>query len=180
MIGLGLGSCQADPPSSGMYQFWHGPVVGLKVSHVWSSYATCLFLEFGVLTRGETYTSLRGNVREFEPSGVWSITSMNSWPAWWLRRNRQVIASCEEWKPLRSHALRLLIGRRLNSLEIDQASKSTRLRFSLGFELETKTDIQRLRHEPHWLMRGPGQGTDNWPHIELGGLGMIHRGSLAK
>jgi hypothetical protein len=50
--------------------------VGLTVGHIWSSYATCLFLQFGHLTPHGTYTDLRGNDREFQPKGVWSITSM--------------------------------------------------------------------------------------------------------
>jgi hypothetical protein len=52
-----------------MYRFWHGPVIGLAVSHVWSSFATCLFMEFGHLTPGGTYTNLKGDVRKFEPRG---------------------------------------------------------------------------------------------------------------
>ena len=168
MIGLGLGSCQADRPSQSMYRFWHGPVVGLTVSHVWSSYATCLFIEFGHLTPGATYTSRTGDVREFESKGLWSITSMESWPAWWLRQNGRVMASFEDCRPRRTYALRLLIGRRLNSLQIDQVSKSTRLTFSLGLVLETKTDIPRLSKRPHWLIRGPDQReNDGWLHIDL-------------
>jgi hypothetical protein len=169
MIGLGLGSCQASLPSQPVYRFWHGPVVGLTGTHVWSSYPTCLFLEFGFLTPGGTSTNLKGDVRELQPTGVWSITSMDNWPAWWLRQNGKVMASFhEEWRPLRVTALRLLVGRRLNSLAIDQTSKSTRLSFSLGLQLETKSDIPGLRHEPHWLMRGPEQGSAGWPHIALG------------
>jgi hypothetical protein len=150
-----------------MHRFWQGPVVGLTVSHIWSSYATCLFIEFGSLTPGGTYSNLKGEIRQFEPKGEWSITSMNSWPAWWLRQNGKVIGSWEDHRLLRVRALRLLIGRRLDALTIDQHSKSTRLTFSLGLELETKMEIQRLRHEPHWLMRGPDQGNDGWPHIVL-------------
>jgi hypothetical protein len=150
-----------------MYRSWHGPIVGLNVSHVWSSYATCLFLEFECLTPGGTYMSLRGEMRQFEPSGTWSMTSMENWPAWWIRQNGRPIGSWVESRPLRARALRLLVGRRLNALEIDQRSKSTRLTFSLGLVLETKTDIQRLRTTPHWLLRGPAQGADHWPHIAL-------------
>jgi|SRR5271170_3658026 len=150
-----------------MYRFWNGPIVGLSVSHIWSSYATCLFMEFGSLTPGGTYADLKGNIRAFEPRGEWFISSMKSWPAWWLRQNGKVMASWRDSRPLRVHALRLLVGRRLDSVEIDPSSRSTRLGFSLGLRLETKTDIQRLRHEPHWLMRGPLQGSDDWPDIVL-------------
>jgi hypothetical protein len=150
------------------------------VSHIWLSYATCLFIEFGHLTPGGTYSNLQGNVRECQPKGEWSITSMHSWPAWKLRQNGRVIASWTQYGPPRLRALRLLIGRRLKSLEIDPASKSTRLAFSLGLELETKTDIHRLRREPHWLMRGPQHGSDNWPHIALGPWSQAPRDSLAE
>jgi hypothetical protein len=167
MIGLGLGSCQADLPSNLMYRFWHAPIVGLTVSHIWSSFATCLFMEFGHLTPGETYTDRSGEVRQRQPEGEWSITSMERWPAWWLRQNGRVIASFEECRPLRSHALRLLVGRRLNALEIDQASKSTRLTFSLGLQLETKTVIQRLHDKAHWMTRGPQQGIGGWSDVAL-------------
>jgi hypothetical protein len=167
MIGLGLGSCQADLPSNSMYRFWHGPVVGLTVSHVWSSYATCLFLEFGDLTLGEPYTNRRGEVRRPEPRGEWGITSMESWPLWWLRQNGKLIGSCDDCRQTRLHRLKLLVGRRLNSLEIDASSKSTRLKFSLGLELTTETEIQRLRSEPHWLMRRPASGTDRWLPVAL-------------
>jgi hypothetical protein len=151
-----------------MYKFWHGPFVGLTVSHVWSSFSTCLFLEFGRLTPGNAYTDRRGQARGYQPKGEWSITSMDSWPAWWLRQRGKVIVSYEEHRPLRLRALRLLIGRRLHTLAIDQPSKATRLTFSLGLELETKTDIQRLGNEPHWRMRGPSEVSNSWPHIALG------------
>src|SRR5579859_4529380 len=59
------------------YRFWCGPIIGFNVTHVWASYATCLFFEFGKLTPGEKYTDRRGQVQTFEPKGVWSITSMD-------------------------------------------------------------------------------------------------------
>jgi len=151
-----------------MYRFWRGPIIGLNVSHVWASFAPCIFLEFGELTSEGTYTDRQGQVQEFEPRGVWSITSMDSWPDWRLRQNGRLIVSCEECRPRRLRALRLLLGRRLNALEIDGRSKSTRLTFSLGLALETRTVIRRLRRAPHWMLRGPSQGDDDWPCIELG------------
>jgi len=168
MIGLGLGSCQASLRHAPKYTFWHGPVIGQRVSHVWSSFATCIFLEFGSLTPGDTYTNRKGQVRQFQPAGEWSMTSMESWSAWRLRRNGTTVASWEDCRPRRTQALHLLIGRRLHLLQIDQSSKSTRLTFSLGLQLETKTDIPELRREPHWLMRGPDQrNEDSWHYIPL-------------
>src|SRR5580704_3868546 len=121
-----------------MYKFWHGPIIGLNVSHVWASYATCLFFDFGELTPAGTYTNRKGEVQELNPRGRWTITSMDSWPGWSLRQNGRPITSWEECRPHRLRALRLLIGRRLNTFAIDQHSKSTRLTFSLGLELETR------------------------------------------
>lgn len=149
-----------------MYRFWHGPVVGLSVSHVWSSFAPCLFLDFGSLTPGGTFTDLKGNVRQHQPHGEWELTSMDAWPAWWLRQNGRVIASWVDCRRARRHALRLLIGRCLNALEIDPSSKSTRLRFSLGLELETKTD-PALRKKAHWLMCRSDQRKGDWPSVVL-------------
>jgi len=150
-----------------MYQSWRGPIVGFTVSHIWSSYATCLSLEFGPLTPGDWFTDRKGNVRQFEPKGVWSITSMESWPAWWLRQNGRVVGSWELSRPRRLHALRLLIGRRLNTFEVDQHSRSTRITFSPGLQLETKTDLRRLRNMAHWLLRGPEYRNDDWSHVAL-------------
>ncbi len=154
-----------------MYTPWHGPVIGLNVSHVWASYSTCLFLEFGELTPIEDMTDRNGKIHQFEPTGIWSMTSMESWPAWWLRQDGRPVGSWLDEPPLRLRALRLLVGRRLNALAIDRRTNSTRLTFSLGMELETRTDIARLAREPHWLLRGPTQGADDWPHIVLRSTG---------
>lgn len=153
ILAISLYKCQNIHLSILMYRFWFGPIVGLTVSHVWSSFASCIFIEFGRLTPGDAYTNRKGEVRRYQPNGEWSITSMESWPAWWLRLNGRVIASWLDSRPVRVRALRLLVGRRLQSWEIDRRSKSTRLTFSLGFELETKTDIHRLRDKPQWLVR---------------------------
>ena len=152
-----------------MYRFWHGPIIGLTLSHLWSSFASCLFLEFGRLTPGDTYADRKGNIRQRQPDGEWSIASMEAWPAWWLRQNGKLIGSWVDCRPVRLRALRRLIGRRLNAFQIDQSTKSTRLSFSLGLELETRTDISRLRNKPHWLLRGPAQGETDWPPIVLTG-----------
>src|SRR5580658_576596 len=96
------------------------------------------------------------------------VRAMDSWPGWRLWQHGRLIARCDEGRPRRLRALRLLLDRRLNALEIDERSKSTRLTFSLGLALETRTDIRRLRRVPHWMLRGSSQGDDDWPSIELG------------
>jgi hypothetical protein len=150
-----------------MYRFWRGPILGPTVSHAWSSYATCLFLEFSRLEEGEKFTDQRGWIRRYQPSGEWTITSMERWPAWKILLSGRALASWTSCRRARLRALRLLVGRRLITVEIDPASNATRLTFTKGVGLETKTDLQRLRREPHWLMRGPTTDPDNWPSIVL-------------
>jgi len=52
-----------------MYRNWRGPIVGQRVTVAWSSYATCLFFEFGRLTPGDWYTDRKGSRRQFRPTG---------------------------------------------------------------------------------------------------------------
>src|SRR5579871_2932956 len=125
-----------------MFRFWRGPIAGQTVSDVWSSRAWCLFFEFGRLTPGETYVDRKGVQRQFSPIGEWSMTSMDSWPAWTLSRRRRVLASSDAHRRVRNRGLRLLVGRRLNTVEIDKRTKSTRLTFSGGIVLETRTTLR--------------------------------------
>jgi hypothetical protein len=150
-----------------MYRFWHGPIIGKKVGKAWSSFRWCLFLEFGTLTPGDFYVDRKGTQRQYRPKGEWSITSMDSWPSWDLFHRHRLIASSLSHHAIRQRAFRLLAGRRLPSLEVDQRSKSTRLHFSFGFELETRTCLPQKRNVRHWLLQGPQHGADDWPHIAL-------------
>lgn len=150
-----------------MYRFWKGPVIGRVVSDAWSSYGGRLFFEFGRLTPGDFYLDRKGIRKQFSPSGEWSITSMDSWPAWTLYSQKRVVATSECCRNRRESSLRLLIGRRLCSFEIDPRSLSTRLKFSLGLSLETQTNLPRLRAVPHWLIRGPRHSENDWPTVIL-------------
>jgi hypothetical protein len=109
-----------DPKGGERFRFWRGTIVGQTVSHVWSSYAWCLFFEFGPLTPGEYFVDRRGGQRQFQPEGEWSITTMESWPSWTLSKQGVLLASSDDRSSVRDHALRRLIGRRLKSLEIDE------------------------------------------------------------
>ena len=153
--------------TSSMFRFWRGFIVGQTVSHVWSSYAWCLFFEFGSLTPGENYVDRKGASRQFSPGGEWSLTTMDSWPSWTLFRNQRVLASSDAHRRVRDPALDLLVVRRLNMFGIDKLSKSTRLTFSCGMVLETRTTLSKMHGQPHWLLRGPQEGNDDWPPVVL-------------
>jgi hypothetical protein len=153
------------PKNSERFRFWRGPIVGHTVSHAWFSYACCLFLEFGPLTRG-TWVDYSGRVHKFI-RGEWSITSMESWPSWKLSRGGSLLAFSEEPPLIRRRAFRQLIGRRLNRMEIDDQSQSTRLIFSRDIVLETQTELRHYRGKPHWLLHGLETGDDAWPEIVL-------------
>jgi hypothetical protein len=77
------------------------------------------------------------------------ITTMERWPTWKLARNGRVLATSRFSGRQRLRVLRLLVGRRLMSVALDRASNSTRLTFTMGFRLETRTEIVRLRRTPH-------------------------------
>lgn len=49
-----------------MYRHWYGPLLGQTVSHIWSSYARCLFIEFGKLTEGEWFVDRKGQRRQYQ------------------------------------------------------------------------------------------------------------------
>ena len=93
---------------------------------------------------------------------------MKSWPEWTLRIGGRVLATSEDRESARGLALQRLIGRRLQSLEISESTRATRLTFSLGVVLETTTTIPRLRHVPHWLLKRSAAGDKVWPPVTLG------------
>lgn len=151
-----------------IYRHWYGPLLGQTVSHVWFSYAWCLFFEFGQLAEGAWYTNLRGEPKQYEPSGEWSLTSMQSWPEWTLRIGKRVVATSEDREVVRRAALHRLISRRLQALEISEATRATRLTFSLGLVLETTTTIPSLRHVPRWLLHERAEEEESWDCVMLG------------
>ena len=141
---------------------WQGPILGREVAHVWSSYAWCLFLEFGKLTEGEP----RRDGTPGTPRGEWTLTSMDTWPLWTLLRGRRVSRSSEYPQSRRDCTLGVLIGQTLESLDINESSRRTRLSFSNGLVLQTRVTIPNLRREALWLLRTPDCGTD-WPRVTL-------------
>lgn len=141
-----------------MYIQWRGPIVGRSVSHIWSSFGWCLFLEFGQLSEGE----VSSNGELGNPKGEWTLTTMESWPIWTIQVGGRVQATSENSRNVRERALRSLIGHRLRSLEIDTASPSTRLTFSMGLMLTTERSA-RQHCQAHWLLRCPEGG--DWPFV---------------
>jgi hypothetical protein len=151
-----------------IYRHWHGPLIGQAVTHLWFSYSSCLFLEFGKLTEGEWFVDRKGERRQYQPEGEWSMTSMESWPTWILRVGERVRASSDSHRNVQLAALRLLIGWRLQSFEISEPTRATRLRFSQALTLETLTTLPSKRRLPHWMSRRNGGGDRNWPAAVLG------------
>lgn len=146
------------------WTLWQGPIIGRTVSHLWWSYPWCLFLEFGRLTEGERFPDGRlGN-----PRGEWGMTSMDTWPLWTLRSGGRVSATSEYPEFARGRALRLLLGQAFESLEFNESSRRTRLKFSRGLVLYTRVNITSLRGEAFWLLRCPDSGPDDWQRIPPG------------
>ena len=147
-----------------MYRYWHGAIVGRTVSHVWEGYASVLFIEFGAL-RQAGYMRRDGNPGE--PEGEFELTTMESYADWNLMLKDTLLATAEKIRTRRTRALRWLIGRRLFTFEIDPISRSTRLTFGHGIVLHTATRCRQLHSSPHWMLRSPTSGSDNWASIVL-------------
>ncbi len=139
--------------------------MGQAVSDAWLGYAGVLFLEFGRLIPAD-YTFRDG--RPGHPRGEYTLTTMDSYAAWavWLR-GHEIATSCSNWFHI-LRALKLLVGRRLRTFEIDARSRSTRLTFSQGLELLTSSLPKRLHPPPHWILRLPSRSPDDWPAVTLG------------
>jgi hypothetical protein len=134
-----------------IYRYWRGPVVGENVAHVWYSYASVVFLEFGQLSVGKRLP----NGRTGNPRGDYGLGTQFSWPLWTLSVAGRVRATSDHAPSIRDAALRLLVGRKLQSLEISIDGQATRLRFSTGVTLTTTTQMRVLRSEPHWYLSQP-------------------------
>jgi len=139
-------------PSFVAPKFWRGPVLGRSVSFISPSHTSALFLEFGKLTNHE-------GVQGY-PNGEYVLSSFATFPAWTLRGNGGVLSASTDRQTVRDRALRRLIGRRLKTVAIDEASSATRLTFSLGLVLETETTCPGRRGKPHWLLKSVEQPLD--------------------
>lgn len=146
---------------------WNGAIVGQSVSHAWQGYAGVLFFEFGKLSPAE-YTLRDGSPGQ--PSGEFTLTTMDSFAAWKLLLHGKQITTTTSDALFRHSArhIKRLIGRRLQTFAIDATSQSTRLTFSSGLVLITKTFGELLHRSPHWLLRLPNSSPDAWPPVILG------------
>lgn len=147
-----------------MLRDWYGPAIGQRTTHAWEGYAARIFLEFGTLHPSKTVRrdGTRGN-----PKGDFTLTNMDSSSGWRLALNgHDVSASRMHWR-LRERRLRTLIGRRLQRLEVDAGSRSTRLTFAHGLQLTTWS-YSGCR-EPHWLLCSKNDGSTDWKFVRLPG-----------
>lgn len=126
-----------------MFRDWYGPAIGVTVAHVWVGYAARIFLELGRL---HPASYVRRDGKPGNPHGDFTLTTMDCPPEWSLASGgRNVTSEMRYWK-IQERWLRLLIGRRLQRLQIDANYRSTTLTFSEGVILTTWSDIRR----PHW------------------------------
>lgn len=100
---------------------------------------------------------------------------MKSWPQWRSRIGKRVVATSEDREAIRRAALCRLISRRLQAVEISEATRATRLTFSLGLVLETTTTIPSLRRVPHWLLHERAEEEESWDGVMLGTSGRTGR-----
>lgn len=157
-----------------MYRHWCGPIVGLRLSHLSEGYAARVFLQFG---RRAKHTRRDGSPGQ--PRGEFGLTNVHSWSGWELSIEGKLVATSEGRWPIRERALkRLLIGRRLQSIQIDARTRSTRLTFTRGLVLTTENLAHCSDHEPHWLLRLPTSGRDDWPHVVLAGTSSWWRSNI--
>jgi hypothetical protein len=147
------------------YRNWRGPVVGQVVTQVWEGYAARLFISFGELTPS-TYTLPSG--RPGRPHGKIELTNMLSESSWVLTLNGRVLADWESRGTKREKSLGRLSGKRLLSLDIDECSRSTVLRFSRGVAITTANIPGSREMRPHWSLR---IAEKNWPPVALMGTG---------
>jgi hypothetical protein len=94
---------------------------------------------------------------------------MDSYAAWQLQVKHHMLASSADKYVRIERALKRLVGRRLRSVQLDALTGSSRLAFSGDLTLTTSTLNNRLRRRPHWLLRLPTPGSDNWPCVILHG-----------
>ena len=100
---------------------------------------------------------------------------MDSFAAWQLRLRQQVLGTSDDRYDHRDHALKRLVGRCLWSLQVNAVTDSTRLAFSGDLTLTTTTLNTRVRRRPHWLLRLPTSGSDDWRAVVLRGTSQPSR-----
>ena len=153
-----------------MFRFWYGPVVGMRVSGAWIGYAACLFLEFGTPDH-ETLRDKIGRPNRKVTKGEWSLSTMEYGPRWRVSLQGRSLVKSDSVDRQRNWALSRLVGRRLHSLEVDEQTFATRLRFSQGLSLETERippSLWRPSFQPHWLITNRNTRRDiKWPHITV-------------
>jgi len=137
--------------------------VGRTVSHAWQGYAARIFLLFGKLKPSD-YVHPHG--RPGQPTSEFKLTNMCSLSDWELSLSGRLIATSSSVGQLRERCLGLLIGRRLQAMEIEELSRSTRLSFTHGLVLRTETMPDCGERRPHWLLRTPARV---WPPVILRG-----------
>ncbi len=103
--------------------------------------------------------------RPGRPKGDFTLTTMDSFAAWDLVLRGRLITTSGGNRHSNERGLRLLIGRRLQVFEIEPSSRSTRLTFSRGLTLLTESLRKQLYQPPHWMLRLPKSGPDNWPAV---------------
>lgn len=152
------------------YRYWHGPVVGQTITLVWQGMWARFWLKFGKLTPA-SYTLSSGRSRR--PHGEFELSNMDSLSNWTLTLRGRTIATSESYGRVRESSLRRLIGRRLLSVQIDERSRSTILRFTRELMLTTRPMPNCGERRPHWLLR---LSRENWPPLILNGTSSRWRG----
>ena len=152
------------------YRYWHGPVIGLAVTQVWQGFAARVFLSFGRLAPSN-YTLPSG--AQGRPHGEFELTNMDSFSDWALTLKCRFVATGESRRNARESGLQRLLGRRLLSVQIDERTRSTVLRFTREFVLTTKTMPNCQERRPHWLLR---LSKENWPPVIINGTSSRWRG----
>ena len=139
--------------------------MGQLVTQVWEGYWARLFISFGELTLA-AYILPSGSPGR--PHGKIELTNMSSESSWGLTLNERLLADWESRNRKREKALQRLLGNRLLSLEIDERSQSTLLKFSRGVAIMTANIPGSRELCPHWSMR---IAEKDWPPVALMGTG---------
>ena len=91
---------------------------------------------------------------------------MDSLSDWMLTLKGRILATSESYYWLRESRLGRLLGRRLLSVQIDERTRSTVLKFTRQLALTTRSYPSTSERRPHWLLR---LSKGNWPPVILNG-----------